>query len=60
MNTILINLFLKINKIFPHKKHPFDKLKNGLLDMNYTDFEYDHCKDLLLQYKDYINFDELQ
>ena len=60
MNKFLIYLFLKINKVFPHKYHPFDDLKNGMSDMNYTDFEYSHCKDLLNQYKDFMNLEELK
>ena len=60
MNNFLINLFLKINTIFPHKYHPFDDLKNGISDMNYTDFEYNHCSDLLNQYKDFINLSDLK
>lgn len=60
MNNILIELFLKINTFFPHKYHPFDDLKNGISDMNYTDFEYSHCQWLLDQYKDFINLENLQ
>jgi len=60
MNQILIKIFLKINTLFPHKLHPFDNLKNGISDMNYTDFEYDHCEELLAQYKDVVNLWELQ
>ena len=60
MSNLLINLFLKINKIFPHKYHPFDDLKNGVSDMNYTDFEYNHCQQLLNQYKDLIDLKDLQ
>jgi hypothetical protein len=60
MNNFLINLFLKINTVFPHKYHPFDDLKNGISDMNYTDFEYNHCSDLLDQYKDFIDLSDLK
>jgi hypothetical protein len=60
MNKLLIELFLRINKLFPQKKHPFDDLKNGISDMNYTDFEYNNCKNLLSQYRDFINLDELK
>jgi hypothetical protein len=55
-----MKLVLRINAIFPHKYHPFDDLKNGISDMNYTDFEYNHCKDLLSQYRDFINLEELR
>lgn len=60
MNNLLINIFLKINKIFPHKYHPFDDLKNGISDMNYTDFEYNHCSELLEQYNDFTDLSQLK
>lgn len=60
MNNLLMKLVLKINTIFPHKHHPFDDLKDGISDMNYTDFEYNHCKKLLSQYKDFVDFNDLK
>lgn len=60
MNKLLIKLFIKINKVFPHKYHPFDDLKNGVSDMNYTDFEYKNCQKLLNQYKDFIDLEEIR
>jgi len=50
MKNILIDIVLNINKLFPEKDHPFNKSKNGVLDLNYTDFEYNHTKDLLDMY----------
>jgi ubiquinone/menaquinone biosynthesis C-methylase UbiE len=60
MNNPLIPLFLQINKCFPKKHHPFHDLKNGMSDMNYTEFEYSHCKELLDQYKNFIDLSELK
>lgn len=60
MNNPLISLFLQINKCFPKKHHPFHDLKNGMSDMNYTEFEYNHCKQLLDQYKNFIDLWELK
>jgi hypothetical protein len=60
MKNPLISLFLEINKYFPTKHHPFHDLKNGMSDMNYTEFEYNHCKELLNQYKNFIDLSELK
>jgi hypothetical protein len=60
MNNPLILLFLQINKCFPKKHHPFDDLKNGMSDMNYTEFEYHHCQGLLDQYKKFIDLSDLK
>ena len=60
MKKLFIQWILKINRLFPKKDHPFDMLENGVSDMNYTDFEYNHSPELLRQYKDFINLEELQ
>lgn len=60
MKKITLDFFLFINKFFPKKTHPFDELKNGVSDMNYTDFEYNHAQWLLNQYKDFIDWEELK
>lgn len=60
MRKILINTLLQVNKLFPKKNHPFDNLKNGVSDMDYTQFEYDHAPTLLDQYKSFINLEELR
>lgn len=57
---MLIQLFLKINKLFPVKDHPFNTSKNGVLDLNYSDFEYQHTPELLQQYSDYIDLWDLK
>lgn len=51
---MFIRTFLYLAKIFPQKEHPFHSSKNGILDLNYSDFEYKHTKNLLLQYKEYV------
>jgi ubiquinone/menaquinone biosynthesis C-methylase UbiE len=60
MKNPLISLFLQINNVFPRKHHPFHDLKNGMSDMNYTEFEYNHCSQLLDQYKNFIDLSELK
>lgn len=60
MRKLFIQAVLKINTFFPKKNHPFDNLKNGIADMNYTQFEYDHAEKLLDQYKNFIDLEELQ
>jgi ubiquinone/menaquinone biosynthesis C-methylase UbiE len=47
----IIDLILKINKKYFFKKsHPFNKSKEGVLNLNYSDFEYEHTKELLKMY----------
>lgn len=60
MKNILIYWFLQLNKVFPKKHHPFHDLKNGIHDINYTDFEYSHTSELLKMYKDFYDFSELK
>lgn len=60
MRKLFIQCILKINTLFPKKNHPFDLLENGVSDMNYTQFEYDHAQGLLNQYKNFIDLNELQ
>lgn len=60
MKPILIDCFLQLNKLFPKKHHPFHDLKNGIHDLNYTDFEYAHTEQLLKMYKDFYDFSELK
>lgn len=60
MRKILINTLLQVNKLFPKKNHPFDNLKNGVSDMDYTQFEYDNAPKLLDQYKSFINLEEFR
>lgn len=60
MDRLLIKIFMKINNFFPHKYHPFDDLKKGVSDMNYTEFEYNHCSELLSQYKNFLDISELK
>lgn len=60
MRNILMRLFLRVNEYFPKKYHPFHDLKNGISDMNYTDFEYNHTQKLLDQYKSLIDLSHLK
>jgi|TARA_Y100001960_G_scaffold325621_2_gene408311 hypothetical protein len=60
MKPIFIDCFLQLNKLFPKKHHPFHDLKNGIHDLNYTDFEYAHTEQLLKMYKDFYDFSELK
>lgn len=60
MRKLFIQCILKINTLFPKKNHPFDLLENWVSDMNYTQFEYDHAEELLNQYKNFIDLNELQ
>jgi len=51
MQDKLIDLILKINKKYFFKKsHPFNISKNGFLNLNYSDFEYEHTGELLDMY----------
>ncbi|MCP4524006.1 MAG: class I SAM-dependent methyltransferase [Candidatus Gracilibacteria bacterium] len=60
MNKIFSKLFFQVNRLFFHKHHPFHDLKNGINDLNYTDFEYSHCRQMLEQYQGFINLEELR
>ena len=52
MQDKFIDLILKINKKFFFKKqHPFNTAKDGVLNINYSDFEYNHTESLLEMYK---------
>ena len=56
IDTKLINITLWLNKkLFFKKKHPFNEYQNGVLDINYTDFEYSHAEEFLAMYKDFID-----
>lgn len=58
MQKILINLLLKINdKYFFKKTHPFNIHKNWVLNLNYSDFEYNHTQSLLDMYKKIIDLE---
>jgi len=58
---MLIKFILYINKkFFFRKKHPFNESKNWVLDINYSDFEYDHAGELLSMYNEIFNLDNLK
>jgi len=57
---MLTKLFLALNKLFSEKDHPFNNSANWVLDLNYSDFEYDHTKWLLKMYSKFIDLDELK
>jgi len=57
---MLIKFFLALNKLFSEKDHPFNNSANWVLDLNYSDFEYDHTKGLLEMYSKFIDLDELK
>ena len=51
MQDKIINLILKINKKYFFKKtHPFNIEKDWVLNLNYSDFEYNHTEELLDRY----------
>jgi len=51
MQDKIIDLILKINKKYFFKKyHPFNKTKDWVMNLNYSDFEYEHAGDLLEMY----------
>lgn len=60
MNNILIKVFLQINNLFPKKNHPFNLSKSGVLNLNYTNFEYKHTKKLLDMYSQIIDLKALK
>ena len=51
---MLLWIFLKLAQLFPKKWHPFHASKNGVLDLNYSDFEYNHSQKLLELYNEHI------
>ena len=56
MNNLIIKIILYINKkYFFKKKHPFNAEKNGVLNINYSDFEYSHAKACLDMYSSFIS-----
>jgi len=56
MQDKFIDLILKINKKYFFKKsHPFNLEKNWILNLNYSDFEYNHTERLLDMYCDVID-----
>lgn len=59
MREILLDCILYINKFFPQKHHPFHDLKDGIENMNYTDFEYSHAQWLLDQYKQFTDLNAM-
>jgi len=60
MQNNLIKLFLLLNKVFPRKDHPFNNSKNGVLDLNYTDFEYKNTKNVLDMYSKLVDLSILK
>jgi len=61
MQDKLIELILKLNKkYFFKKEHPFNISKNGVLNINYSDFEYRHTDSLLKMYSKVIDLDLLK
>jgi len=58
---MLIKIILYINKkFFFRKKHPFNESKNWILDINYSDFEYEHAEELLKMYSRFIKLEEFK
>ena len=57
---MLTKVFLWINSLFKVKSHPFNETKNGLFDLNYTDFEYNHTANLLKEYEKVIDINVLK
>lgn len=55
---MFIKLFLKLNKLFPESKfpHPFNKPKNGIQNLNYSDFEFGKAPEVFQKYNRYIDF----
>ena len=61
MQSYFINFILKLNKKYFFKKpHPFNTSKKGVLNLNYSDFEYSHAKDLLAMYSEFIDLKEFK
>jgi hypothetical protein len=61
MQNYFIDFILKVNKKYFFKKsHPFNSSKKGVLNLNYSDFEYNHTKDLLVMYNDFIDLKEFK
>lgn len=60
MRTYLIRFILWLNTFFPKKDHPFNTSKQGVMDLNYTDFEYNHTPSLLDLYSRIIDIDIFQ
>jgi len=58
---MLIKLILYINKkFFFRKKHPFNESKKWVLNINYSDFEYNWAKDLLNMYSEVFDLKNLE
>ncbi len=52
MQDKFIDFILKINKKYFFKKlHPFNISKNWVMNLNYSDFEYEHAQELLNMYE---------
>ncbi len=61
MQDFLIKFILKINeKYFFKKKHPFNEKKDWVLNLNYSDFEYNHTAKLLDMYWKLVSLDKLK
>ena len=59
--NFLIKPILYINKkYFFKKKHPFNLAKDWILNINYSDFEYEHTESLLKTYNVLINKEEFK
>lgn len=58
MQDFLINFILKVNKKYFFKKsHPFNIKKDWTLNLNYSDFEYNHTSNLLSMYSKILDLD---
>lgn len=57
--NILLKFVLKISKIFPQKKHPFNESKNGIFDLNYSNHEFESAKDLEKLFTKNFDFNSL-
>lgn len=57
---MLTKVFLRINRLFKVKKHPFNESQNGIFDLNYTDFEYNHTQSLIKEYSSIIDINVLK
>ncbi len=61
VQNTLIKLILKINKKFFFKReHPFNTSKNWVLNLNYSDFEYNHTEKLLNTYSSILDVNILK
>jgi len=52
----MIKLFLKLNSFFKLPDHPFNKAKNGVFNLNYSDFEFKSAPELFEKYDRFGDF----